>query len=82
MYALSLWASEFHRMGFFGQEGPLWVFLGFVCWCIIIAILFKILKLALPAFGVTEPWIQIIYWVAVLILFILFLNFAFGFGWA
>lgn len=70
------------RIGFFGQTGPLWVFLGFVCLCVVAAILFKIINLALPALGVTEPWISIIYWVFVLVLFVTFVNYAFGFGWA
>jgi hypothetical protein len=74
-------AFAFARIGFFGQPGPIWAFLGFICLCVIAAILFKILFLALPALGVTEPWISIIYWVAVLLLFIMFINYAFGFGW-
>ena len=74
-------ASPHRSIGFFGQEGPIWVFLGFVCLCVIIAILFKIFRLALPALGVTEPWMSILYWLAVLILFVLFINYAFGFNW-
>lgn len=68
------------RIGFFGQTGLIWALLGFLCVCVIIAILFKITKLLLPALGVTEPWGTIIYWVMVLIIFIAFLNYAFGWG--
>lgn len=71
-----------HTIGFFGQTGPLWVFLGFVCFCVVVAILFKIVFLALPALGVSEPWMSIIYWVLVLLLFCAFISYAFGFGWA
>lgn len=67
-------------IGFFGQSGPIWAFLGFIALCVIIAILFKIFKLLLPQLGVGEPWVQIIYWLAVLLLVILFVNYAFG-GW-
>ncbi len=68
------------RIGFFGQAGPIWAFLGFVALCIFVAILFKILKLLLPALGVTEPWVIIIFWLGVLACFVVFLNYAFG-GW-
>jgi|HubBroStandDraft_5_1064220.scaffolds.fasta_scaffold11642_4 hypothetical protein len=69
------------RIGFFGQTGPLWVLLGFICFCVIVALLFKIVFLALPALGVKEPWISVIYWAMVLVLFLCFINYAFGFGW-
>jgi hypothetical protein len=77
-----LLALTLMRIGFFGQTGPLWVVLGFICMCVIIAILFKIVFLALPTLGVGQPWISIIYWVLVLLIFILFINYAFGFNWA
>jgi hypothetical protein len=67
-------------IGFFGQPGPIWAFIGFVCLCVVIAILFKIFRLALPALGVTEPWISILYWIAVLLLFLFFINYTFGWG--
>jgi len=67
-------------IGFFGQSGLMWALLGFICWCVVVAILFKIVKLGLPALGVTEPWVSIIYWLMVLLTFIAFLNAAFGFG--
>jgi hypothetical protein len=69
-----------HPIGFFGQSGPLWALLGFICMCVVVAILFKILNLALPALGVTAPWAAIIYWVCVLFIFLIFVNYAFG-GW-
>ena len=75
-----LLALAIGHIGFFGQTGALWAFLGFIVFCVIVAILFKIVFLALPALGVTEPWMSIIYWVLVLILFIMFINYAFGWG--
>ena len=69
-----------HRIGFFGHEGGLWAFIGFLFTVVVIAILFKIMKLVLPALGVTSPWDQVIYWVAVLLCVFLFANYAFG-GW-
>jgi hypothetical protein len=67
-------------IGFFGQTGVIWALIGFLCLCIIVAILFKITNLVLPALGVAEPWISVIYWVIVLVLFIAFLSYAFGWG--
>lgn len=67
-------------LGFFGQSGVLWVFLGFICLVVIVAIMYKIVKLALPALGVTEPWLSIIYWLFVLVCFIAFISYAFGWG--
>jgi hypothetical protein len=69
------------HIGFFGQTGAIWALLGFVVFCVIVAILFKIVFLLLPALGVTEPWMSIIYWVMVLILFLVFINYAFGWGY-
>jgi hypothetical protein len=69
-----------HRIGFFGHEGALWAFIGFLFTVVIIAILFKIMKLALPALGVGEPWATICFWLAVLLCVFLFMNYAFG-GW-
>lgn len=69
-----------HTLGFFGREGFIWVLVGFLFTCAVIAILFKITKLLLPALGVAEPWVSIIYWVMVLICLFVFANYAFG-GW-
>lgn len=68
------------HIGFFGQTGVIWALLGFICFCVVVAILFKIVFLALPALGVTEPWISIIFWLMVLVLFLAFINYAFGWG--
>jgi hypothetical protein len=67
-------------IGFFGQTGVIWALLGFLCFCVVVAILFKIFNLLLPALGVTEPWMSIIYWLMVLILFLAFISYAFGWG--
>jgi hypothetical protein len=77
---LSLFATMLRPLGFFGQSGVLWVFLGFICLVVIVAIMYKIVKLALPALGVTEPWLSIIYWLFVLVCFIAFISYAFGWG--
>lgn len=69
------------RIGFFGQTGLLWALIGFVCYCVVIGIIWKIANLVLPKLGVDPTWIQVIYWVFVLVLFIAFVNFAFGLGW-
>ena len=68
------------HIGFFGQTGLIWVLLGLICFVVCVAILFKIFFLLMPVLGVTQPWISIIYWTLVLILFIAFINYAFGFG--
>jgi hypothetical protein len=67
-------------IGFFGQTGIVWFFLGLIFIAVVIAILFKICKLLLPALGVTEPWAQIIYWILVLFCVVLFFNYAIA-GW-
>lgn len=66
------------HVGFFGQTGIIWALIGFLVFCVVVAILYKIVFLALPALGVTEPWISIIYWVFVLVLFLAFISYAFG----
>jgi hypothetical protein len=69
-----------HRIGFFGHEGVIWAFIGFLVTVVVVAILFKIMKLVLPALGVGEPWASVCFWVAVLICVVIFSNYAFG-GW-
>ena len=69
-----------HRIGFFGQQGVVWAFLGFLFLVVVVAILFKIMNLALPALGVPQPWATICFWIAVLLCVFLFMNYAFG-GW-
>jgi hypothetical protein len=68
-----------HRIGFFGHEGGIWAFIGFLFMVVVIAILFKLMKLILPALGVTSPWDQVCFWVAVLICVIMFANYSFGY---
>jgi hypothetical protein len=77
-FALALLTGH---IGFFGHEGAIWAVIGFLVFCCVVAILFKIVFLALPALGVTEPWISIIFWVLVLILLLAFVNYAFGWGY-
>jgi hypothetical protein len=75
---LSLLAMLQHHIGFFGQEGIVWAFIGFLFMVVVVAILFKIMKLLLPALGVGEPWVSICFWVAVLICVFIFMNYSFG----
>jgi hypothetical protein len=77
---LATFISFARPLGFFGQAGPLWFLLGIICTAVMIAILFKILRLVLPALGVTPPWDQVIIWTCVLVVFVCFVNYAFG-GW-
>ena len=79
MFSL-LAAFQHHGVGFFGHDGIIWAFLGFIFLVIVVAILFKIMNLILPALGVGQPWVSVIYWCAVLICVVLFMNYAFG-GW-
>ena len=81
MSLIGLFIVESGRVGFFGHSGPVWALLGFICLVIVVAILFKLFRLILPALGVGEPWMSVIYWLAVLLLFLMFINYAFGFGW-
>jgi hypothetical protein len=76
---IMMWQHS-HPVGFFGHEGIVWAFIGFVFIVAVIAILFKITKLLLPALGIGEPWASIIYWVLVLVCLFFFMNYAFG-GW-
>jgi hypothetical protein len=78
---INLLAMAIHPVGFFGQTGLIWALLGFICLVVILAIMFKIVFLALPALGVKEPWISIVYWLCVLVAFIAFINYAFGWGY-
>ena len=79
MYSL-LAMLQHHGIGFFGHEGFIWAFIGFLAMVVIVAILFKIMNLVLPALGVPEPWASVCFWIAVLLCVILFMNYSFG-GW-
>jgi len=81
MHTLAMMVFQHGRgIGFFGHEGIIWAFIGFVFTVAVIAILFKITKLLLPALGIGEPWATIVYWVMVLLCLFMFMNYAFG-GW-
>jgi hypothetical protein len=69
-------ALQHHGLGFFGQEGFPWFFLGLLFLVVVVAIMFKIFKLLLPALGVQEPWVSILYWFFVLLCVIFFYNYA------
>jgi len=64
-----------HHYGFAGIEGLVGLFLGLFILVVICVILFKIFRLLMAALGVPAPWSEILYWVAVLIIFLIFLHF-------
>lgn len=68
-------AQTLHRYGFLGIDGLVGIFIGLIIFVVIVAILFKIFNLLLAAVGVPGPWVTILYWVAVLIIFLAFLHF-------
>lgn len=73
---LKLLAMQLHpaRYGFLGIEGIAGVILGIVILIIFCAILFKIWGLLAPKLGLDPGWIQICYWLLVLLVFVLFLH--------
>jgi Mg2+/Co2+ transporter CorB len=60
--------------GFFGIEGLAGVIIGLICLIIFCAILFKIWALLAPKLVSDASWHQIIYWLLVLLVFVLFLH--------
>ena len=70
-----LLAQLTHHYGFLGINGLVGLFLGLFILVVICVILFKIFKLLMVALGVPGPWDQILYWIAVLIIFLIFLHF-------
>lgn len=68
-------SGGFNRYGFAGIGGLFGLLVGVIVMVVIVAILFKIAKLLLPALGVVEPWVAIIYWLMVLVVFVGFLHF-------
>lgn len=72
MLALAL--LQVGRYGFFGIGGIAGVIIGVIILIILCAILFKIWGLIAPKLGLDAGWIQIIYWLLVLLVFVLFLH--------
>ena len=64
-----------HRYGFFGIEGFAGIIVGVIILIILCAILFKIWGLLAPKLVPDAGWQQIIYWLLVLLVFVLFLHF-------
>lgn len=62
------------RYGFFGIDGLAGVIVGTIVLIILCAILFKIWGLLAPKLGLDATWIQIVYWLLVLLVFVLFLH--------
>lgn len=62
------------RYGFVGIEGIAGVIVGVVILIILCAILFKIWRLLAPKLELDAGWTQIIYWLLVLLVFVLFLH--------
>jgi hypothetical protein len=68
-----------HHIGFFGVNGILGLLLGLVFLIVVCALLFKIFMLLLPKLGVSADWVNILYWVFVLIIFIAVFTAVFGY---
>jgi divalent metal cation (Fe/Co/Zn/Cd) transporter len=64
-----------HQYGFLGINGLVGLFIGLFILVVICVILFKIFRLLMVALGVPAPWSEILYWFAVLIIFLIFLHF-------
>jgi len=62
------------RYGFVGIDGIAGIIVGVIILIILCAILFKIWGLLAPKLGLDAGWIQIIYWLLVLLVFVLFLH--------
>jgi phosphoglycerol transferase MdoB-like AlkP superfamily enzyme len=63
-----------NRYGFLGMEGVFGIIVGIIILIIICVILFKIAGLLLPKLGLDAAWTQIVYWLLVLLVFLLFLH--------
>jgi divalent metal cation (Fe/Co/Zn/Cd) transporter len=65
---------QLHRYGFFGIEGFAGIIVGVIILIIFCVILFKIWALLAPKLVPDAGWQQIIYWLLVLLVFVLFLH--------
>jgi hypothetical protein len=74
MLALVMLQRSIGRYGFFGLDGIAGIIVGVIILIILCAILFKIWGLLAPKLGLDATWIQIIFWLLVLLVFILFLH--------
>ena len=75
MLSLAQVVLTHHHYGFLGIDGLVGLFLGLFILVVICVILFKIFRLLMVALGVPSPWSEILYWIAVLIIFLIFLHF-------
>jgi hypothetical protein len=66
--------APFTRYGFFGIGGIAGVIIGVIILIILCVILFKIWGLLAPKLGLDASWQQIVYWLLVLLVFVLFLH--------
>jgi hypothetical protein len=64
-----------HHYGFLGIGGLIGIFIGLFIFIVIAALLFKIFRLVLSGLGVPAPWPEVLYWLAVLLIFLMFLHF-------
>jgi divalent metal cation (Fe/Co/Zn/Cd) transporter len=62
------------RYGFFGIEGLAGILVGVIILIFLCVILFKIVMLLCKKLQVDADWTQIIYWLLVLLVFLLFLH--------
>jgi hypothetical protein len=61
--------------GFLGINGLVGLFIGLFILVVICVILFKIFRLLMTGLGVPSPWAEILYWLVVLLIFLVFLHF-------
>jgi hypothetical protein len=75
MLSLAQVVLTHHHYGFLGIDGLIGIFVGLFIFIVIAAILFKIFRLVMSGLGVPAPWPEVLYWFAVLIIFLTFLHF-------
>ena len=73
---LMLLQPYIHHYGFLGIDGLVGVIIGIVVFVILAAIIYQVLNAALAIFpGITEPMKNLIRWLIILLVFVLFLHF-------
>jgi len=75
MLALILQTLGHGRYGFFGMEGVVGLIVGIIVLIFICVVLFKLVPLIAGKLGADASTQQIIYWLCVLLVLVLFLHF-------
>lgn len=70
--------AQLHHYGFFGIDGLIGLIVGLLVFVVLAAILWHLFKAVMAAVGVPAPWNEVIYWLVVLLIFLMFCHF-FGF---